>query len=119
MDYLDVLARIHLSDLHNYEIKFCSIYAILYVYNSIFIPCNLTTGTPRPQCSKSCYFLRNNCTRHYNLILEYDKILAEDSFIDDCDNTFNFINNAHNFSNSSKDFEDDCLDLPGMLFDIT
>ena len=105
---------------HNYEsnIDLCEIYLALLVYNYAFVPCNLTSGTPRPLCSHSCYFARSNCSNSFNFVLKSANIFKEGSFVDDCENTLHFINEVHNFPNSSKYFEDDCIDFPGRLLQL-
>ena len=95
------------------EIEICDIYGAQFVYHQIFVPCNLTSGTPRPLCSRFCYFFRSNCKSNYDKILKYANVFEKDIIIDDCTNTFQFQNKVSNFTNSSKDFEDDCVDFPG------
>ena len=68
---------------------------------------------PRPLCSRFCYLFRSNCKSEYEQTLIYANLFMKNSIVDDCKNTFHFINIVSNFSNSSKDFEDDCLDFPG------
>ena len=47
----------------------CQYYIIIVVYTAFIIPCNLTTGTPRPLCSNACYHFRHSCDDEYKLIL--------------------------------------------------
>ena len=90
----------------------CSFHGAVFVYNYIFVPCNLTVGTPRPLCSSACYVFRSSCEYEYTTIITYAKLLGIPLF-DDCENTFHHINNLFHYPNSSKDFEDDCFDFPG------
>ena len=112
--YLDVLA-ISSKTIDVDEIDLCDLYGVLFAYNQIFVPCNLTSGTPRPLCSKFCYFFRSNCSRSFNAIIKFSSIFGKNSFVDDCENTFHFINVFSNFTNSSKDFEEDCIDISGNM----
>ena len=95
----------------------CLFYSAVFVYNYIFIPCNLTAGTPRPLCSSACYAFRRLCNYHYTTIISYGNLLGI-PLSDDCENTFHHINNLFHFPNSSKDFEDDCFDFPGSYVAI-
>ena len=94
----------------------CLSYSAFFVYNYIFIPCNLTTGSPRPLCSSACYFFRYYCEYQYTTIIAYANLLGI-SIYDDCENTFNHINVIFHYPNSSKDFEDDCIDFPGITYE--
>ena len=90
----------------------CLFYSAIFVYNSIFIPCNLTTGTPRPLCSRACQLFREYCEYEHTTIISYANLLGA-PLTDDCENTFYHINNLFGYPNSSKDFENDCFDFPG------
>ena len=100
------------------SLKKCRLYGAFFLYTNIFIPCNLTTGTPRPLCSKSCYFYRSNCYGDYSRLLKYGGAILMTSFSDDCENTFNIANTVFNFTKVSEDFKDDCLDIPGILLSM-
>ena len=91
----------------------CLFYSAIFVYNYVFVPCNLTTGTPRPLCSSACYTFNYDCDYEYNTIISYAN-LFEVPLSDDCENTLHHINKEYGYSNSSKDFENDCLNFPGM-----
>ena len=97
------------------SLKTCRLYGAFFVYTNLFIPCNLTTGTPKPLCSKSCYFYRSNCYSDYSRILKYAGAILMTSIADDCENTFTIAKSLFNFTKSSKDFKDDCLDIPGIF----
>ena len=114
--YLKLVNSVAISELkYESEIDLCEVYIVVLLYNYLFVSCNLTTGTPRPFCSRSCYFVRNNCRSDFDIVLKFADVFKKDSIVDDCENTFHFINTVHNFANSSKDFEDDCIDFPGRL----
>ena len=91
----------------------CLFYGAVFVYNNLFIPCNLTTGTPRPLCSKACYSFSNDCEYEYNTIINYAHV-AGIPIKNVCENTFTHINSLFNYPNSSKDYENDCYDFPGI-----
>ena len=113
--YLDIL-EISAKNIDVAEVDdVCDLYGVLFVYNQLFVPCNLTSGTPRPLCSNSCYFFRSNCSREFDSIIKLISIIAKNSLVYDCGNTFHFINVLSNFANSSKDFEEDCIDISGNM----
>ena len=91
----------------------CQRYAGLFVYNTIFIPCNLTTGSPRPFCSSDCYYFRCVCEYEYSTIITYANLVKIPLSDDFCDNTLEHINKLYNYPNSSKDFENDCFRFSG------
>ena len=114
--YLDLL-EIYTKNIGDYKIYIdvCDLCAALFAYNQVLVPCNLTSGTPRPICSKSCYLFRSNCSRAFNAVIKLSRILVRGSLVDNCENTFHFINTFGNFANSSKDFEEDCIDISGNV----
>ena len=85
----------------------------VFLCNLIFIPCNLTTGTPRPLCSRSCFKFHSACTVEFDTILNIAGFL-DIPFTDSCENTLNHINAGYGYPNSSNDFEDDCYELPNV-----
>ena len=95
----------------------CLFYGAVFVYNYVFVPCNLTAGTPRPLCSSACYMFRSSCEYQYTTIISYARLLGI-PITDDCENTFHHINNLFHYPNSSKDFKDDCFDFPGSYIAI-
>lgn len=99
-------------------LKVCRLYGAFIVYNFVFVPCNLITGTPRPVCSNACQFYRRNCYSDYNRILKFGGAFLKVNLTDNCENTFMLINAIHNFPISSENFEDDCIDIPGMFIYI-
>ena len=100
--------------LPGYPVTECRSYGYILGYNILLVPCNLTTGKPRPLCSNSCYYYRVNCSEEYDSVLRSAKKYNLDS-VSDCDNTFSLINTIFGFANSSKEFEEDCFDIRGML----
>ena len=88
----------------------CQLALNLFLCNFGFFPCNLTTGTPKPICSKSCFYFRQNCQIQYNLVQSIAN-LRNFSFVDDCNNTLGHLEQWYNVKLSSDDFRDDCLDF--------
>ena len=91
----------------------CEFYGAVFVYNFAFIPCNLTTGTPRPVCSSACYTFRDQCEYQYSSIIIYSTLFGY-TLRDNCENIFYHISDLYAYPNSSRDFENDCLDFLGM-----
>ena len=87
----------------------------LFFCNLFFIPCNLTTGTPRPICSRSCSQFFSACNTQFNVLLDFSRVINF-PFMHNCENTLHHINMSFGYPNSSSDFEDDCLDLPGRIY---
>lgn len=87
----------------------------LFFCNLFFIPCNLTTGKPRPVCSRSCSKFFTACNTQFNALLDITRVLNF-PFMHNCENTLHHINMGFGYPNSSSDFEDDCLDLPGRIY---
>ena len=85
----------------------------MFICNLAFVPCNLTTGTPRPLCSRSCSKFYSACTIEFNRLLNIAGFLGI-SFSDSCENTLYYINEDYGYPNSSNDFEDDCYELPNV-----
>ena len=94
----------------------CLSYGVVLYYNYIFIPCNLTTGSPRPLCSDACYYYRDTCPFEYYGILEHAKLINL-PVTDNCENTFSLLSALFGYVhlNSSKAFENDCFDFRGMF----
>ena len=91
----------------------CLFYSAVFVYNHLFIPCNLTTGTPRPLCSKACYMFSNECEYEYTTMITYANLIGI-PIENGCENAFGHINSIFNYPNTSKDYENDCYDFPGI-----
>ena len=94
----------------------CLYYTTIIVYTTVFVPCNLTTGTPRSLCSNACHYFRHFCQDDFAMIIKYSKILGIPILTDDyCENTFVIINKLYHYPNSSKDFDNDCFDFTGNV----
>ena len=93
----------------------CTYYLAIVIYNTAFVPCNMTTGMPRPLCSSACYYFRHSCDHEYKDFIAYANLFGIPITDDYCENTFEPINKVFHFPNSSKDFESDCLDFPGNV----
>ena len=91
----------------------CLYYSAIIIYNAVFIPCNLTTGMPRPLCSNACYFFRDFCNAEYTIGIKYLRLNGIVS--DYCENTLEHINKLFYYPNSSKDFESNCIDFTGNV----
>ena len=92
----------------------CELSTGVFLCNTAFVPCNLTTGTPRPLCSRSCSIFRSVCNIEFNTVLTFAEILGI-HFSPNCENTLHHINiGGFGFPNSSSEFEDDCFNLPDL-----
>ena len=109
---LDLLKSVEIL-LRNSVTRGCTFPTGMFLCNLVFIPCNLTTGTPRPLCSRSCSAFHSACNLEFNTILNFAGILGI-PFIDQCENTLHHINMGYGYRNSSNDFKDDCFDLPNV-----
>ena len=85
----------------------------IHLCNMIFIPCNLTTGTPRPLCQRSCFNFCSACNLEFNTISTIGSLL-DIPIMHNCENTLHHINTGYGYPNSSSDFEDDCYNLPDL-----
>jgi len=95
----------------------CEFATGLFFCNTIFVPCNLTTGTPRPFCSDACKNLYRACKRTFIAIVDIGAI-ANLNLMKNCENTLSHLNTGFGYPNTSSDFEDDCLNLPGICICI-
>ena len=85
-----------------------------YICNYVFIPCNLTTGNPRPICSASCdRYFNIRCVEVFGDILEFSSTFIDYPFMNNCPNTLSHLEDF-GLSFMSGDFTDDCIDLVGM-----
>ena len=110
---LDLLSSVKIL-IRNSVTPGCTLPTGILICNIAFIPCNLTTGTPRPLCPESCFKFYTVCNQEFNIISDIAGIMNF-PFIQGCENTFRHINEGYGYPNTSSDFEDDCYDLPGML----
>ena len=111
LDYALIIARGYIPQ---FSLSRCVFYGAVFVYNHLFIPCNLTTGMPRPLCSKACHSFSNECEFEYTTIINYAKLVVGIPLESGCENTFSHINSLFNHPNASKDYENDCYDFPGI-----
>ena len=81
-----------------------------FLCNYVFVPCDLTTGAPRPVCTDSCYFVRTYCASQFMLVLEFTSTI-DYPVIDSCENTLANLQVGFGFPCSSSSFEDNCIDL--------
>ena len=109
---LDYLKSVD-SLLRNSITEGCTVPTGIHLCNMVFIPCNLTTGTPRPLCPRSCFNFCSACNLEFNTISSIASII-DVPVIRNCENTLHHINAGYGYPNSSSDFEDDCYDLPDL-----
>ena len=91
----------------------CYIPTLIHLCNMVFIPCNLTTGTPRPLCQRSCFNYCSACNAEFTAISNAANFTTV-PLMHNCENTLHHINTGYGYPNSSSDFEDDCYDLPDL-----
>ena len=91
----------------------CTVPTRIHICNMFFIPCNLTTGTPRPLCQRSCFSFCSACNSEFDTISDIASLL-DIPIMHNCENTLHHINTGYGYPNSSSDFEDDCYDLPDL-----
>ena len=111
-EFLDLLKSVEVL-LQNSVTPGCTWPTGIFLCNLIFIPCNLTTGTPRPLCSRSCSNFYSACTLEFHTILNFAGLLNV-PLTSNCENTLHHINVGYSYPNSSNDFKDDCYDLPNV-----
>jgi len=88
----------------------CQLALNLFMCNFGHFSCNLTTGTPKPVCSESCFYLCQNRRVQYNFIKQTAEVWGF-PVVDDCNNTLRNLELWYNIKLSSDDFKDDCLDF--------
>lgn len=88
--------------------------AVAYIVcNYVFIPCNLTTGNPRPICTQSCnYYFTSRCKEIFDTIVQFSTVI-DYPFMNDCPNTLSHLE-AFEFFFLSDSFADDCIDIIGV-----
>ena len=95
------------------EEEVCRQAAGYVICNYVFIPCNLTTGNPRPICTLSCdYYFNVRCREIFEVILRFSTII-DYPFMNNCPNTLSHLE-EFGFSLLSDNFADDCIDIAGM-----
>ena len=88
----------------------CHLALNLLLCNVGFNPCDLTTGTPKPVCSKFCFYVRENCQFQYEFASS-SAPTAGIPFVTDCNNTLKDLELSHGVEFSSDDFGNNCLDF--------
>ena len=114
MELFDLLNGLE-TLLENSEVDpVCRDAASYYICNIVYIPCNLTSGNPRPICASSCirFFREERCRDTFTTIIRFSAIV-DYPFRDDCGNTLSHLS-EFGFDLSASDYEDDCLDLAGI-----
>jgi len=84
-----------------------------YICNIVFIPCDLTSGNPRPVCNSSCtkFFRGERCRDTFATIIRFSAIVNY-TVRDDCENTLSHLS-EYGFDLKASDYEDECLDVAG------
>ena len=90
----------------------CYYGAVEFACNVLFVPCNLTTETPKPICSDICSNFRSACKDQFNVMKDIAQINGF-PFIDNCEDTLSHLK-SYGYPNLSSEFRDDCLSLSGM-----
>ena len=111
---LEVNAIDNLNHFDEFFSSKCLYYSVIVIYIAFFIPCNLTTGMPRPLCSNACNFFRDFCNAEYTIGIKYLRLLGI-AISDYCENTLEHINKLFHYPISSKDFESNCIDFTGNV----
>ena len=91
----------------------CDHFGFSLLCNAIFVPCDLTTGMPRPICTDSCYYYRTHCSKDYSSAIRFAAAL-EYPLKDNCENTFSHLQLGFNFHCSSNSLQNSCIDLQSM-----
>jgi len=95
------------------EDAICQQAAAYIICNYGFIPCNLTTGNPRPICTESCnYYFNIRCRELFITIIRFASIITY-PFMNNCPNTLSHLQ-GFGYSLTSDSFADDCIDIVGM-----
>ena len=82
------------------------------ICNYVFIPCNLTTGNPRPICTLPCdYYINVRCRNIFEVIFQF-AALVDYPFVNNCTNTLSHLK-EFGFPLLSDNFADDCIDIAG------
>ena len=89
---------------------FCGKILTYFLCNYVFVPCDLTTGAPRPICTDSCYFVLTECQSEFSLVLQFTSTI-DYPIIDNCENTLANLQVGFGFPCSSSSFEDNCIDM--------
>ena len=89
---------------------FCGNVLAYFLCNYVFVPCDLTTGAPRPICMDSCRFVRTHCNTEFTYILQFASTI-DYPVIDNCGNTLANLQVGFGFPCSSSSFEDNCNDI--------
>ena len=84
------------------------------ICNYVFIPCNLTTGNPRPICTLPCdYYFNVRCRDIFDVIIRFSTIINY-PLMNNCPNTLSHLG-EFGITLSSDNFADDCIDIAGTL----
>ena len=94
------------------EDQICQDVTAYFLCNYVFIPCNLTTGNPRPLCTVPCeYYVNERCANIFETIFRFSSIV-DYPLMNDCPNTLSHLE-TFGLSLESDSFADDCIDIAG------
>lgn len=100
------------KDIQKYKTA-CYYGSLQFVCNLYFVPCNLTTGTPKPICYNGCDNFSSTCDEQFSVIKDAATLVMV-PVIENCENALNHLK-GYGYSYLSSDFKDDCVSLPGIL----
>ena len=89
---------------------FCGRILTYFLCNYVFVPCDLTTGGPRPICTDSCYFLLAHCEAQFMNVIQFTST-QNYPFMDNCENTLAHLQEGFGFPCSSSSFENNCINM--------
>ena len=90
----------------------CYNITLTYACNALFVPCDLTSGTPIAMCSNSCKQFKTICSVEYDTVV---KGLVAITFVSDiCSDTLVYIKNEFAVNTTFKGVEHNCLGMYQM-----
>lgn len=111
-EYIDILDGLEELLDSSDEPEICREAAGYVICNYVFIPCNLTTGNPRPICTEACdYYFNRRCVSIFRTIVRFASIINY-PFMNNCPNTLSHLN-EFGVPLLSDSFADDCIDIAG------
>ena len=113
--YANLLYFVTLQHVFESAIDFkykCNQLTAYYFCNSIFPPCDFTSGAPRAICAESCHYIRTICATPYTATTTVLKHFGY-TISDSCENTLELLQNYFDFPCSSSSLQNGCIDLLG------
>ena len=88
----------------------CYNITLTYACNVLFVPCDLTSGTPIAMCSNSCKQFKTSCSVEYETVARGLSVI--DKFVSDiCSDTLVYIKTRFAVNTTSKGVESNCLGM--------